>query len=335
MPVLQTTSLSSGPGNAFGLVQYLQQRIPGYDPSEYLREVKSAYVHVWEEISKLKNNYFTNIKNVTVLKQQNTFDLMFNADSGLNSILSQRLYQITRVRVQPQGTGPFIPARFVFPNDVGYVGLASNVTASPTNTSPFLCYMQGRNTLFFAIALAINTVLEITYTFFPVELTYLNMGTISSSGTAVTGNGTFFTQIVGADFQSSLPSVQGQEEVLADLVCSPGTSGSSQTYQVKTITSDTAITTINAISPVLTASSQYVLAAVPEIPRAHIRVIGAIAMEKMYSVAGDDARVGEWAAIAEKDILMMKDSLEQRQSQNPPTKGRFPASIGRRGRYIT
>lgn len=332
MPVLQTTSLSSGPGNTFGLVQYLQQRIPGYDPSEYLREVKSAYVHVWEEISKLKNNYFTNIKTVTVAKQQNTFDLMFNADAGLNSVLSARLYQITRVRIQAQGSGSFIPARFVFPNDSCFVGLASNITASPTNAAPFLCYMQGRNTLFFAVALAVGTVIEVTYTFFPVELTYMNMGTVSSTGTTVTGNGTFFTQIVGADFQASLPTTQGQEEVLAELVCSPGTSGSSQSYQVKTITADVTLTTATAISPVLTASSPYVLTSVPEIPRAHIRVIGAIAMEKMYSVAGDDARVGEWAAIAEKDILMMKDSLEQRQSQNPPTKGRFPFSLGgRRG----
>jgi hypothetical protein len=335
MPVLQTTSLSSGPGNTFGLVQYLQQRIPGYDPSEYLREIKSAYVDVWREISKLKNNYFTNIKNVTVAKQQNTFDLMFNADSGLNSVLSARLYQITRVRVQPQGTGAFIPVRFVFPNDTGFVGLASNVTASPTNTAPFLCYMQGRNTLFFAVALAIGTVLEVTYTFFPVELTYMNMGTVSSSGVTVTGNGTFFTQIVGADFQSSLPSTQGQEEVLAEIVCAPGTSGSSQSYQVKTITSDTALTTVNAIAPVLTASSPYVLTSVPEIPRAHIRVIGSLAMVKMYSVDADDTRAEQWQGIAEEEMLLMKDSLEQRQSQNPPTKGRFPGAIGRRGRYIT
>lgn len=334
MPVLQTTTLSSGPGNAFGLVQYLQQRLPGYDPSEYLRELNSAYTHVWEEISKLKNNYFTNVKNVTVTKSLFSYDLMFNAGAGLSAPLSSRLYQVTRVRVQPGGVGLFIPVKFVFPNDPDFVGMSSNPTATASTTGPYLCYLQGRNNLFFALPLSAGTVLEVTYTFSILHMTYANAGTVSSSGSAVTGNGTFFTHLVGADFQAALPTSQGQEEILVELVCSPGTSGDSQTYQVLTITSDTNLTTATAIAPVLAASSQYVISTVPEIPRAHIRVIGAIALEKMYSVAGDDSRVSEWAAIAEKDILMMKDALEQRQSNNPPTKGRFPGSIGRRGRLI-
>jgi hypothetical protein len=334
MPVLQTTTLSSGPGNAFGLTQYVQQRLPGYDPSEYLRELNSAYTHVWEEISKLKNNYFTNVKTVTVAKSLFSYDLMFNSGAGLSAPVSMRMYQATRVRVQPGGVGLFIPVRFVFPNDPDFVGMSSNPAASAASTGPYLCYLQGRNNLFFALPLSVGTVLEVTYTFSVLGLEYTNVGTVSSSGTAVTGNGTFFTHIVGADFQTALPTTQGQEEIQADLICSPGTSGDSRVYQVLTITTDTALTTATAISPVLAASSSYVLATVPEIPRAHIRVIGAIALEKMYSVAGDDSRVAEWAAIAEKDILMMKDSLELRQSQNPATKGRFPGSIGRRGRLI-
>src|SRR5215470_14175916 len=100
MPALSTTTLTSPPSNVFGLVQYLQQRLPGYDPSEYLREINSAYIHVWEEVTKLKNHYFTNIKTVTTTKAQFGYDLLFNADSGLNGPVSNRLYQVTKVRVQ-------------------------------------------------------------------------------------------------------------------------------------------------------------------------------------------------------------------------------------------
>ena len=84
-------ALKSPPTNAFGLVQYLMQRLPGYDPSEYLRELNSAYIHVWEEITKLKNHYFTNIKTVTVNTAQFNYDLMLNSDNGLSAPISSRL----------------------------------------------------------------------------------------------------------------------------------------------------------------------------------------------------------------------------------------------------
>src|SRR5215831_7527611 len=105
MPVLNQNSLFSPPTNAFGLAQYLAQRLPGYDNSEYLRELNSAYVHVWEEITKLKNHYFTNIKTVTTLKVQTGYDLMFNSDGALSAAVSSRLYQVTRIRVQPPAGG--------------------------------------------------------------------------------------------------------------------------------------------------------------------------------------------------------------------------------------
>src|SRR6516225_1580442 len=109
MPVLPLSTQilpSSPPSNCFGLVQYLQQRLPGYDPSEYLREINSAYIHVWEEVTKLKNHYFTNIVTVSVATNGATqFDLLWNANAALNQVLSNRLYQITRIRVQPQGGG--------------------------------------------------------------------------------------------------------------------------------------------------------------------------------------------------------------------------------------
>src|SRR5262252_4473474 len=110
MPVLPLSTQiipSSPPSNCLGLVQYLQQRLPGYDPSEYLREINAAYIHVWEEIAKLKNQYFTNIATVTVNTAQDSFDLMFNADAALSAPISSRLYQVTKIRVQPPAGGLF------------------------------------------------------------------------------------------------------------------------------------------------------------------------------------------------------------------------------------
>src|SRR5579871_2456499 len=107
MPAVQQSLLKSPPTNAFGLYQYLAQRIPGYDPSEYLRELNSAYVHVWEEVTKLKNHYFTNIVTVNVVNPQFQYDLMFNTDGGLSAAVSSRLYQVTRIRVLPPAGGLF------------------------------------------------------------------------------------------------------------------------------------------------------------------------------------------------------------------------------------
>ena len=89
---------------------------------------------------------------------------------------------------------------------------------------------------------------------------------------------------------------------------------------------------MNAIAPVLAGGSQYVLATVPEIPREHIRVIAAVALAKLYSVAGDDQRVQEWTSLSTANMQMMKDSLIERQSNNPPKKQRFQYGVGRRNR---
>jgi hypothetical protein len=335
LPVLQTTTLSSPPTNAFGLYQYLAQRLPGYDPSEYLRELNSAYVHVWEEISKLKINYFTNLVTVTTVKAQLEYDLMFNADAGLSAAVSQRLYQITRVRVQSPAGGLWMSTRLVNPNEPDLVALASNPTANPVQTGPYLCYQTGRNNLRFALPLAIGSIIEVTYTFWPIALVMTNIGTVSSSGGTVTGNGTFFTQLLQPDFQSSLPAVYGQEEILAEIVyAANNASANSQINRIKTIASDTVLTTANAITPALSASSPYVLATLPEIPREHIKVVASVAMAKMYSVAGDDSRVSEWTAYATSNMQMMKDSLMERQAQNPPTKKRFPYGVGRLRNYF-
>src|SRR5262249_23594742 len=159
--------------------------------------------------------------------------------------------------------------------------------------------------------LAQNTTLEVTYVYWPLGLTYLSGGTVSSAAAVVTGNGTNFTQLIQPDFQATLPSATtvNKEATQAELILNPGGSSRGQLYRVAGITTDTALTTFNNISPALVAGSPYVLATLPEIPREHIRVIAAVALQKMYSVAGDDDRVKEWSAIATANLQMMKDSL--------------------------
>lgn len=333
MPVVPVLSVvKSPPTNAFGLVQYLSQRLPGYDPSEHLRELNSAYIHVWEEISKLKNHYFTNIVKATVTKAQFQYDLMFNADSALSIPISSRLYQVTKIRFQPPSGGMFQQSVALTPNHPDFISINANASANPTQTGPYYWFLSGRNQLNMGLPLAVGTVMEVTYTFWPVALTFLTNGTVQSTGTAVTGNTTNFTAMVQPDFLGNLPATQGQEEIQAELVCNPTTATGGQIYRVTTITSDTALTTATAVNPALASGSAYALATLPEIPREHIRVIAALALKNMYSVAGDDSRSAEWTAIYEKNVQMMKDALIERQGQNPPQKIRFPYGIARRNR---
>ena len=328
MPVVQTIPpLQSPPTNVFGLYQYLAQRLPGYDYSEYVRELNSAYVHVWEEVTKLRNNYFAKTKQVTVQNPQFSYDLMYNADNGLSSVVSNRMYQIVRVRIQPPAGGLLQVSKAMHPNDPDFLAVAANSSSTPTQSGPYYWYQNGRNNITFALPLAVGTGLEIMYTFWPIAMTFLSQGTISSTGAAVTGSGTNFTQLVQPDFANNLPLNKDPEEILAELVCN-----GNQIYNVLSIQNDTTLHTLSTVAPVLSAGSPYVVATLPEIPREHIRVIASVAMAKMYSIAQDDERVREWAQIAAQNMQMMKDSLIERQAQDPPRKGRFQFGIGRRNR---
>lgn len=324
MPVIQTIPpLLSPPTNVFGLYQYLAQRLPGYDPSEYLRELNSAYIHVWEEITKLRNNFFSKTVTVTVTTAQFSYDLMFNADNALSAVVSNRLYQIVRIRVQPPAGGLLQGTKAMHPNDTDFTSVAANISTSPTSTGPYYWYQNGRNNITWALPLAVGTKLEVMYTFWPIALTFLTQGSVSSAasppGAVVTGAGTNFTQLVQPDFYNNLPLAKDPEEILAELVCN-----GNQIYNVLSIQNDTTLHTLSTIAPTLAAGSPYVLATLPEIPREHIRVIASVAMGKMYSIAQDDERVREWTAIAAQNMQMMKDSLIERQAQDPPRKGRFP-----------
>lgn len=331
MPVVTLLSLvKSPPTNAFGLVQYLSQRLPGYDPSEHLRELNSATIHVWEEITKLKNHYFTNTVKVTTVLPQYQYDLMFNADSALSAPVSPRLYQVTKIRFLAPGSTQFATSAALTPNHPDFTQINSASSANPSQSGPYRWYLSGRNQLNMGLPLAVGTVIEVTFTFWPISLAILTAGVVSSTGTAVTGTSTNFTNIVQPDFQYALPNVQGQEEIQAELICNPTVELGGQIYRVTKITNDISITTKTAVSPVLATGSPYALATLPEIPREHIRVIASLALKNMYSVAGDDTRSGEWTAIYEKNIQMLKDALEQRQGQTPAQKIRFPGSLARR-----
>ena len=335
MPILTPIpALSSPPTNVFGLAQYVAQRIPGYDFSEYLRELNAAYIHVWEEISKLKNHYFTNIVQVTVaVNNQRNFDLLYNADGNLSAAVSSRLYQITRIRVQPPSGGLFQTCSMLHFNDPDFVSVEANPASQSTQTGPYYFALFGHGRLRSAIPLAAGSTLEFTYTYWPLALTFSSSAgpasSVSSTGTQVTGVNTVFTSIVPPDFLAALPTstIVNEEFMQAELVCN-----NSQTYRVALINNDTLLTTMNPVVPALAGGSQYVLAAVPEIPREHIRVIAAVALAKLYSVAGDDQRVQEWTSLSTANMQMMKDSLIERQSNNPPKKQRFQYGVGRRNR---
>lgn len=336
MPVIQTLpALSSPPTNAWGLVQYLASRLPGYDSSEYLRELNSAYVHVWEEVSKLKNHYFTNIKTLSVTTAGYHFDLLNNSntDGVLNAALSPRLYQITKIRVQPPAGGLFQSTVALQPNNPDFISVNANPTSTPSQTGPYYWYLSGRGQVNWGLPLAAGTNLEITYTFWPIALTFLVNGSVSSSGATVTGNSTNFTNLVQPDFQANLPAATGdQEAIQAELVCNGAVPLGGQIYKVVAVTNDTTLTLLNAVNPALTTGSAYVLATLPEIPREHIRVVASKALAAMYMIDGDDARSTEAAQGYATNLLLMKDALMERQGQNPPQKIRFPYGIARRNR---
>lgn len=340
MPVVTILPpISSPPTNTYGLAQYVAQRLPGYDFSEYVRELNAAYIHVWEEISKLKNHYFTNIVQLTVaVNNQRNFDLLYNADGNLSAAVSSRLYQITRIRVQPPSGGLFQTCSMLHFNDPDFVSVEANPASQSTQTGPYYFTLYGHGRLRSAIPLAAGSTIEFTYTYWPIALTYMTsnnpVSSVASASSVVTGSSTTFTQLVPPDFQAANPTtgVVNEEFMQAEFICNGQVAAGGQAYRVAFIGSDTSLTTLNPIAPALVAGSQYVLAAVPEIPREHIRVIASIALSKLFSVAGDDQRTQEWTAISSSSMQMMKDSLIERQSNNPPKKQRFQYGTGRRNR---
>jgi hypothetical protein len=312
--------------NAASIVARVQRRIPAYDQSEYLDEVNVAYKECWDYITQLEDSYFTEQVTVTVAQQSDTFDFLYNGNGNLSSAISPRYFQITRIKINQAGDTNWIPALPRNWNDPNVLAYEQN-TQQPVQTSPPYMYtLYGKGFVKFANPLGVGVQIQVVYTFDFLPLKILSNGTVVASGgsTTVVGGGTNFTQIVGADYQASLPGIDGDTDVGVELILP----SMNLSFRVAKIFSDTQLNTITTLPPI-PVNSSYVLASVPDIPIAHHNVIATIATRNFMSTPGNDSRFTTWAALAEKEIGSMKDSIMQREQQEPPRRGRFPYSLAR------
>lgn len=311
--------------NALSLVQRVARRNPAYDQSEYLDEVNAAYKETWDYILQLADSFFTDQKIVTVAVQGAEFDFLANANGNLQSAVSLRAFQLARIRVLQPGDSRWVPANPRDWNDPDFLAL-QQLTPAPVQNSPeYLYVIFSKYSVQFARPLPVGTQIEVTYSFIFMPLQIVFNGTVSSSGTAVTGSGTNFTQIVPADFIAALPGNDQDTDIGLELVLNQG--ANSQTYRVKTITDDTHLTTLTAITPALPSNTDYNLCSVPDIPDGHHNVIATIATRNFMSTPGNDSRATFWAALAEKELDSMRDSIMIRQRQEPARVKPFPQRL--------
>lgn len=308
--------------NALSLVQRVTRRNPAYQQSEYLDEINAAYKECWDYILQLADSYFTDQKIVTVATQGAEFDFLTNANAALNTSVSLRSFQINRIRILQPGDSQWVPAHPRDWNASDFLSL-QQITPAPVQVSPQYLYVPfSKNSMQFARPLPVGTQIEVTYTFIFMPLVILTAGTVSSTGTAVTGTGTNFTQVVPPDYQSALPGNDQDTDVGLEIISSGGLA-----YRVKTLTSDTALTTFVAPNPVLSGS--YTLASVPDIPEGHHNVIATVGTRNFMSTPGNDKRAAFWAAMAEKELDSMRDSIMIRQRQEPARVQPFPLRLMR------
>ena len=311
--------------NALSLVQRVQRRNPSYDFSEYLDEINAAYKEVWDYTVQLADSFFTDQKLVTVNTQAAEFDFLANANGNLNNAVSLRAFQLDRIRVRQPGDSQWVSA---FPrdwNDSDFLSL-QQLSPAPVQTSPqYLYVIFSKYSILFARPLPVGTTLEVTYSFIFMPLQVVFNGTVSSAGAVVTGVGTNFTQVVPADFASALPGNDQDTDIGLELVLNQG--ANNQTYRVKSIASDTSLTTLTAIPPALPALTNYNLCSVPDIPDGHHNVISTLATRNFMSTPGNDSRATFWAALAEKELDAMRDSVMIRQRQEPARVKPFPQRL--------
>jgi hypothetical protein len=311
--------------NAASIVARVTRRIPGYDISEYLDECNVAYKRCWDLIGQLEDSYFTEQVTLTVATQSDTFDFLYNSNGNLVSAVSPRYFQITRIKICQPGDTNWIPALPRDWNDPQTLAYEQNTQQPVQMSPPYMYKLYGKGWIKWANPLPVGCQIQVVYTFIFMPLVILSNGTVSGSVNSITGAGTNFTQMVGRDYQGSLPGVDGDTDVGIEIVLT----GINQTYRVATITSDVNLTTFNTITPVVPVNSVYQLASVPDIPEGHHNVIATIATRNFLSTPGNDERFQTWAALAEQEVGEMKDSIMQRQSQEPPRRGRFPYSLAR------
>jgi hypothetical protein len=313
--------------NALSLVQRVTRRNPAYQTSEYLDEVNAAYKETWDYIVQLADSFFTDQKIVTVNAQAAEFDFLANANGNLNSSVSLRAFQLTRIRVLVPGSQQWVSA---FPrdwNDSDYLSLQQLTPAPMQNNPQFLYVIFSKYSIQFARPLPVGTQIEVTYSFIWMPLVILSNGTITSSGVNVTGTTTTFTQVVPPDFQTALPGNDQDTDIGLEVVLNPGNLATQIAYRVKTLTSDTALTTLTAIAPALGGATSYNLCSVPDIPDGHHNVISTLATRNIMSTPGNDSRLAFWAALAEKELDAMRDSVMIRQRQEPARVKPFPQRL--------
>lgn len=309
--------------NAVSLVARVKRRIPGYTDYEYLDEVNAAYKETWDYILQLDDSYFTDIKTLTVNTQAQEFDFLYNSNGNLSGPASNRYFQIDRIRILQPGDTNWIPASPRGWNDPEMLAMAEQTPQTASTVSPYIYNPFAKGSVLFARPLPVGAQIEIVYSFRFLELQMLSNGTVTSSGASVTGTSTTFTQIVGADNQLALPGTDQDTDIGIELIL-----GGNQNYRVKTLTTNTALTTINAVSPAVSTAT-YQLATVPDIPDGHHNVISTIATRNFMSTPGDDARFSEWASLAKIELDSMRDSIMTRQRQMPAQRRRFPYGLTR------
>lgn len=157
------------------------------------------------------------------------------------------------------------------------------------------------------------------------DLAWDNFVGVNPGGDGIVGAGTNFTQVVPADYASSLPGNDQDTDIGLELVFNQG--ANNQTFRVKSVNGDTSLTLLTAPSPAIAANTNYNLCTVPDIPDGHHNVISTIATRNFMSTPGNDSRATFWAALAEKELDSMRDSIMVRQRQEPARVRPFPQRI--------
>jgi hypothetical protein len=313
--------------NALSLVQRVARRNPSYDQSEYLDECNAAYKETWDYILQLDDSYFTDIKTVTVTTTAAEFDFLANFSGNLSSAVSLRAFQIDRIRILQPGDTNWNKARPRNWNDDDFQAQQQITPQVAATSGPYLYQLFSKFSVIFAQPLPTGTQIEVVYSFIWMPLAIVFNGTVQSTGTAVTGTATNFTQVVPADFASALPGNDQDTDIGMELVFNQG--ANNQTFRVKAITNDTAITLLTAPNPAIPALTTYNLCSVPDIPDGHHNVISTIATRNFMSTPGNDPRFSAWAALAEKELDSMRDSIMVRQRQEPARVKPFPQRLQR------
>lgn len=312
--------------NAQTLVNRVLRRVPGYAVSEYLDEINSVYQEVWDKIVQLDDSYFTEVKQVVVNTSATEFDFLWNQNGNLVSSVSNRYFQISRIRVLPPGGSAWVTTT---PRDWNHPQLleqSANANPPINQSAAFIYTPVSKGSVIFGLPVAAGSTFEVTYTFIFMPLVILSNGTVSSSTNAVTGTSTNFTQILGPDYQSSLPGVDLDAEVGVELMFAATAAGQQPIYRVKTIISDLALTTFTPIVPAASTSA-YTLASSPDIPDGYHNLLATMATRNIMSTPADDIRYPQWKDAADEQTQSMKDSVMTRQRQLPPQRRRFPYSV--------